>query len=133
VAALSRARWQLAVGRVAEFDRIKQDRPVAERKARSSVVRARPGTLYHRSSDRKLPGLVIVSVAPQVEPKGSDHGCLAALAAVNSAHTGHFAKVVEMICNDCKAECDKFPKITECKTCGESCKVCAAECRKAAA
>jgi Cys-rich four helix bundle protein (predicted Tat secretion target) len=58
---------------------------------------------------------------------------LQALAAVNSAHTGHFAKVVEMICNDCKAECDKFPKITECKTCGESCKACAAECRKVAA
>ena len=38
-----------------------------------------------------------------------------------------------MICNDCKAECDKFPKITECKTCGESRKVCAAECPKAAA
>ncbi len=58
---------------------------------------------------------------------------LTALAAVNSVHTGHFAKVVEMICNDCKPECDKFPKITECKTCGESWKVCAGECRKVAA
>lgn len=62
-------------------------------------------------------------------------GCaaLSTLAAVNSAHTGHFAKVVEMLCNDCKAECDKFPKIAACKTCGDSCKACAAECRKVAA
>jgi hypothetical protein len=31
-------------------------------------------------------------------------GCdaLASLAAVNSEHTGHLAKVVEMLCNDCK-------------------------------
>jgi Cys-rich four helix bundle protein (predicted Tat secretion target) len=58
---------------------------------------------------------------------------LQTLAAVNSEHTGHFAKVVEMVCNDCKAECDKFPKIAECKTCGESCKACAEECRKVAA
>jgi len=58
---------------------------------------------------------------------------LQTLAAVNSEHTGHFAKVVEMVCNDCNAECDKFPKIAECKTCGESCKACAEECRKVAA
>lgn len=58
---------------------------------------------------------------------------LAALAAVNSAHTGHFAKAVEMICKDCQTECEKFPKIAECKTCGESCKACAEECRKVAA
>src|ERR1019366_4252746 len=37
---------------------------------------------------------------------------LSTLAAVNSEHTGHLAKTVEMICNDCKKECDKFPKIT---------------------
>jgi Cys-rich four helix bundle protein (predicted Tat secretion target) len=50
-------------------------------------------------------------------------GCAAlnTLAAVNSEHTGHLAKVVEMLCNDCKKECDKFPKITECKTCGDAC------------
>jgi Cys-rich four helix bundle protein (predicted Tat secretion target) len=61
-------------------------------------------------------------------------GCAAlnAIAAVNSEHTGHLAKVVEMLCNDCKKECDKFPKITECKTCGDACKTCAEECRKAA-
>jgi Cys-rich four helix bundle protein (predicted Tat secretion target) len=61
-------------------------------------------------------------------------GCAAldALAAVNSEHTGHLAKVVEMLCNDCKKECDKFPKITECKACGDACKECAAECRKTA-
>lgn len=58
---------------------------------------------------------------------------LAALAAVNSAHTGHLAKVVEMICNDCKKECDKFPKIDVCKACGDSCQKCAEECRKIAA
>jgi Cys-rich four helix bundle protein (predicted Tat secretion target) len=57
---------------------------------------------------------------------------LAALAAVNSEHTGHLAKVVEMVCNDCKKECDKFPKVNECKTCGDACETCAEECRKAA-
>jgi Cys-rich four helix bundle protein (predicted Tat secretion target) len=57
---------------------------------------------------------------------------LAALAAVNSEHTGHLAKTVEMICNDCKKECDKFPKIAVCKTCGDACKACAEECRKVA-
>jgi Cys-rich four helix bundle protein (predicted Tat secretion target) len=62
-------------------------------------------------------------------------GCdaLAALAAVNSEHTGHLAKVVGMLCNDCKKECDKFPKIAVCKTCGDACKACAAECDKVAA
>ena len=54
------------------------------------------------------------------------------LAAVNSEHTGHLAKTVEMICNDCKKECDKFPKITECKDCGDACKACADECQKIA-
>jgi Cys-rich four helix bundle protein (predicted Tat secretion target) len=55
------------------------------------------------------------------------------LAAVNSEHTGHLAKTVAMICRDCKKECDKFPKISECKTCGDSCEVCAKECDKVAA
>ncbi|MFZ3324634.1 MAG: four-helix bundle copper-binding protein [Methylocella sp.] len=54
------------------------------------------------------------------------------LAAVNSEHTGHLARTVEMICNDCKKECDKFPKITECKDCGDACKTCADECQKIA-
>lgn len=58
---------------------------------------------------------------------------LQTLAAVNSEHTGHFAKVVEMICTDCQKECEKFPKIAECKTCGEACKACAEECRKVSA
>jgi xylulose-5-phosphate/fructose-6-phosphate phosphoketolase len=26
-----------------------------------------------------------------------------------------------MLCNDCKKECDKFPKVTECKASGDSC------------
>jgi Cys-rich four helix bundle protein (predicted Tat secretion target) len=62
-------------------------------------------------------------------------GCAAldALAAVNSEHTGHLAKVVEMLCNDCKKECDEFPKVTECKACGDACKTCAEECRRIAA
>lgn len=55
---------------------------------------------------------------------------LNALAAVNSEHTGHLAKTVEMICNDCKKECDNFPKIVECKDCGDACQKCAEECRK---
>ena len=57
---------------------------------------------------------------------------LSTLAAVNSEHTGHLAKTVEMICNDCKKECDNFPKVTECKTCGDACKACADECQKIA-
>ncbi|MGQ0446417.1 MAG: four-helix bundle copper-binding protein [Beijerinckiaceae bacterium] len=60
-------------------------------------------------------------------------GALASLAAVNSEHTGHLAKVVEMLCNDCKKECDKFPKVAACKACGDACKACAEECRKVAA
>jgi Cys-rich four helix bundle protein (predicted Tat secretion target) len=58
---------------------------------------------------------------------------LAALAAVNSEHTGHLAKVVAMICRDCQKECEKFPKVAECKACADSCKACAAECDKVAA
>jgi Cys-rich four helix bundle protein (predicted Tat secretion target) len=62
-------------------------------------------------------------------------GCeaLATLAAVNSEHTGHLAKTVAMICRDCKKECDKFPKVIECKTCGDACEACAKECDKVAA
>ena len=55
------------------------------------------------------------------------------LASVNSEHTGHLAKVVAMVCRDCKKECDKFPKIAVCKACGDSCEACAAECDKVAA
>jgi Cys-rich four helix bundle protein (predicted Tat secretion target) len=58
---------------------------------------------------------------------------LNALASVNSEHTGHLAKAVAMVCRDCQKECEKFPKISECKTCGEACKACAAECDKVAA
>jgi Cys-rich four helix bundle protein (predicted Tat secretion target) len=59
-------------------------------------------------------------------------GALQALAAVNSPHVGAVAKGVEQICKDCQAECEKFPKVAECKACGEACKTCAAECAKAA-
>jgi Cys-rich four helix bundle protein (predicted Tat secretion target) len=58
---------------------------------------------------------------------------LQTLAAVNSEHIGHFAKAVALVCRDCQKECEKFPKIAECKACGESCKACAAECDKVAA
>jgi Cys-rich four helix bundle protein (predicted Tat secretion target) len=58
---------------------------------------------------------------------------LNSLAAVNSEHTGHLAKVVEMVCADCKEECDKFPKIAACKACGDACRTCAEECRKVTA
>jgi Cys-rich four helix bundle protein (predicted Tat secretion target) len=58
---------------------------------------------------------------------------LQSLAAVNSPHTGHFAKVVEMICTDCQKECEKFPQYAECKSCAEACKTCAAECKKVSA
>jgi Cys-rich four helix bundle protein (predicted Tat secretion target) len=60
-------------------------------------------------------------------------GALEALSSVNSEHTGHLAKTVAMICKDCQKECEKWPKVIECKTCGEACKACAAECDKAAA
>ena len=55
---------------------------------------------------------------------------LATLAAVNSPHLPALAKTVGLVCEDCKKECDKFPKIAECKACGEACKTCAEECRK---
>ena len=48
-------------------------------------------------------------------------GALAALAAVNSEHTGHVAKAVAMVCRDCQKACEKYPKVAECKACGESC------------
>ena len=60
-------------------------------------------------------------------------GALAALAAGNSEHTGHMAKAVAMVCRDCQKECEKWPKVAECKACGNSCKACAAECDKVAA
>lgn len=55
---------------------------------------------------------------------------LRTLAAVNSKHVPIFAKAVEQVCMDCKKECEKFPKIVECKECGEACQKCADECRK---
>jgi Cys-rich four helix bundle protein (predicted Tat secretion target) len=59
-------------------------------------------------------------------------GALQALAAVNSPHVAAVAKGVEQICKDCQEECEKFPKVAECKACGEACKTCAGECAKAA-
>jgi Cys-rich four helix bundle protein (predicted Tat secretion target) len=55
---------------------------------------------------------------------------LTTLASVNSPHVPALAKTVAAICDDCKKECDKFPKIAECTACGEACKKCADECRK---
>jgi hypothetical protein len=49
------------------------------------------------------------------------------------AHVPAFAKVVAQLCADCQKECEKFPDVAECKTCGDSCKTCAEECRKVAA
>ena len=60
-------------------------------------------------------------------------GALQALASVNSPHVGAVAKGVEQICKDCQKECEKWPKVAECKACGNSCKACAEECAKAAA
>ncbi|MFZ3180992.1 MAG: four-helix bundle copper-binding protein [Methylocystis silviterrae] len=56
---------------------------------------------------------------------------LASLAALNSSHTVALAKTVALICEDCKKQCDKFPKIAECVACGKACQKCADECRKA--
>jgi len=58
-------------------------------------------------------------------------GALQALAAVNSPHVAAFAKGVVQICRDCQKECEKWPKVAECKACGESCKICAEECAQA--
>lgn len=58
---------------------------------------------------------------------------LQSLAAVNSPHTAILAKAVGTVCTDCQKECEKFPRVTECKACGEACKTCAEECRKLAA
>jgi Cys-rich four helix bundle protein (predicted Tat secretion target) len=58
---------------------------------------------------------------------------LATLAAANSPHTPAFAKTVADVCDGCKKECDKFPKISECRTCGDACQACADECRKVSA
>lgn len=55
---------------------------------------------------------------------------LAALTAVNSPHAHAFAKTVELVCDDCKKQCDQFPKIAACVACGDACKRCADECRK---
>lgn len=55
---------------------------------------------------------------------------LRTLAAANSKNVSIFAKAVEQVCIDCKKECDKFPKIIECKECGDACQKCADECRK---
>jgi Cys-rich four helix bundle protein (predicted Tat secretion target) len=71
--------------------------------------------------------------ANSVVPLIAACSALQTLAAINSEHTGHFAKVVALVCRDCQKECEKFPKIAECKTCGESCKACAEECDKVAA
>ncbi|WP_363351769.1 four-helix bundle copper-binding protein [Methylocystis echinoides] len=57
-------------------------------------------------------------------------GALAALTSVNSPHAHSLAKTVEKVCDDCKKECDKFPKVAECKACGDACQKCAEECRK---
>ncbi len=59
-------------------------------------------------------------------------GALQALASVNSEHTGHLAKAVAMVCRDCQKACESYPKVAECRACGDSCKACAAECDKAA-
>ena len=58
---------------------------------------------------------------------------LLTLAAMNSAQTPAFAKVVGEMCISCQRECEKFPEIAECKACGDACRTCAEECRKASA
>jgi Cys-rich four helix bundle protein (predicted Tat secretion target) len=58
---------------------------------------------------------------------------LATVAAVNSPHTAALAKAVKDVCLDCQKECEKFPKIAECRACGASCKACAEQCEKVAA
>jgi len=58
---------------------------------------------------------------------------LASLAGTSSSLTPTFAKAVAEACLACKKECDKFPKIAECKACGDACKACADDCQKVSA
>ena len=50
------------------------------------------------------------------------------MAATESRHLGHLAKVVKEMCRDCEHLCKKFEKYPECKACGEACAVCYKEC-----
>jgi Cys-rich four helix bundle protein (predicted Tat secretion target) len=51
------------------------------------------------------------------------------LAAARSVHVPIFAKALEETCITCRAECDKFPGVTECAACAEACATCAEACR----
>ena len=58
---------------------------------------------------------------------------LQVLAAANSQHVAVFARAVAEICAGCKEQCDKFPKVAECKAYAGSCRACLEECHRVAA
>jgi Cys-rich four helix bundle protein (predicted Tat secretion target) len=51
------------------------------------------------------------------------------LAAVNSPRVKEFARLVALVCEDCKAECHKQSAHAPCKKCEEACEACAKACR----
>jgi len=51
------------------------------------------------------------------------------LVAVNSPRVKEFARLVALVCEDCKAECHKHAEHVQCKKCEEACVACAKACR----
>ena len=54
------------------------------------------------------------------------------LAAVNSPRVAEFARIVALVCEDCRAECHKQSEHAPCKKCEEACEACATACRAVA-
>ena len=57
-------------------------------------------------------------------------GALQTLAATNSEHVAALAKVAIEVCADCRKQCDKYPKVAECKACAEACATNIEECQE---
>ncbi len=132
-ATLASASKAFAQGAGGEMEEMHPPKYEALEKASGHCVLAGNDCLRHCFGMFKMKDTSMAACADAAYQLVGACAALERLAAVNSEHTGHFAKVVEMICNDCKKECDKFPKVAECKACGEACEKCAEECRKVAA
>lgn len=134
VAAAASASQAFAQGMMAsETEEMHPPKYKALEKAANECVATGNDCLRHCFGMYKMKDTSMAECADSVYQLIAGCEALGALAAVNSEHTGHFAKVVEMLCNDCKKECDKFPKVAVCKACGDACKACADECKKVAA
>jgi len=76
----------------------------------------------------------IAGCAKQVRQLIASCQALHELAAAESGYVPAFAKVVEMVCKDCEAECRKHEAHHAiCRACAEACKSCAEECGRVAA